>query len=632
MHMLNILANVSDQSTASQFLKDKEYNDTKYIREQMSATQSRYYNPISPLADAQKAADNYMLMKQRKPMVIEYYKAKPTSNNATEFIESVEMYINPQRLNVQYQKVKGKAYTRGGIFYHHWGDDNPIMSLSGTVGYAGMKGIEQLERIYLNSGALLKYGHLDLNRVNNGVSGKYRPIDLDNLSGIISSVISDTSGVVTMYALDGIDQKIKDAKTSTDKKQYEIVKQVVLNIKNIMKQSEYQDAYKKINSDIAKEAMAMETTDLRALYGSAQYKINSNKTFQNLDMNTRILMAFDIALPYLFPGDKSIWSVLDKNQLDSIVKDITPIGFINSIISTIMGLSSDIITRTYDIVNEKASRLNDYIVEINKANNAWKIDRDESFEGWSDIADEVFDEYRPRLIFIYFEDRVYLGHFDSFNYSRVAETTLINYEMRFTIVRQIIMSKVGSKPTNLTSRINNYLNQLDPSTYTTPWLEQYQKDKFKAYLRILKRVTQLTLSNSIYRARLELDPDVTDYALSLDEVESITGEIRQLQPLALEWATLHTTQSNESLDYYKDMINATNYSAKQLLEYFALRGQEGVAEEVQKEYKRIYAVYRKELTNNTLTDIRLQQIVTWLRQVYETSNVEITDVATRTLL
>lgn len=112
----------------------------------------RYKNndPLNLYYEAQKTADMYVKMKQRRPMVFEYMKSPGKW-------VSITMYINPDRLTMTHQKVKGKAYTRGGIFYHHWGDDHPVMSLSGTTGLSGMKGIETLEEIYHASGTLLKY-------------------------------------------------------------------------------------------------------------------------------------------------------------------------------------------------------------------------------------------------------------------------------------------------------------------------------------------------------------------------------------------------------------------------------------------------------------------------------------------
>jgi hypothetical protein len=87
-----------------------------------------------------------------------------------------------------------------------------------------------------------------------------------------------------------------------------------------------------------------------------------------------------------------------------------------------------------------ANALKSYITEVQTWNENNKIKPSEAAEGWQDVQDELVDEWLPRQVFIYFDDRVYLGHFDSFSYQRVAETELINYELRFTVTRQIIIT------------------------------------------------------------------------------------------------------------------------------------------------------------------------------------------------
>lgn len=121
---------------------------------QRSDTEEQYQNNDSrnTYYEAQKRADMYMKLKDRKLMIFEYLQSK----NPEKWV-SVTMYINPDKMSIAQQKVKGKQYTRGGIFYHHWGDDHPVMSLSGTTGMSGMKGIEVLENIYHASGTLLRY-------------------------------------------------------------------------------------------------------------------------------------------------------------------------------------------------------------------------------------------------------------------------------------------------------------------------------------------------------------------------------------------------------------------------------------------------------------------------------------------
>ena len=96
----------------------------------------------------------YMALKQRRPFVLEYYaKAGDT------IPKSITMYINPEKLSFSNTKIIGKAITRGGIFYHHYGDDHGTLQLSGTTGLSGMTGIKILEELYFASGTLLRYNN-----------------------------------------------------------------------------------------------------------------------------------------------------------------------------------------------------------------------------------------------------------------------------------------------------------------------------------------------------------------------------------------------------------------------------------------------------------------------------------------
>jgi hypothetical protein len=48
------------------------------------------------------------------------------------------------------------------------------------------------------------------------------------------------------------------------------------------------------------------------------------------------------------------------------------------------------------------------------------------------------DEWAPRRVIMYFENRAYIGHFESFGYRRVADTPLINYDLKFVAEKQIL--------------------------------------------------------------------------------------------------------------------------------------------------------------------------------------------------
>jgi len=103
--------------------------------------------------------------RERIPMIIEYMTMpvgdmahtqagyKNSSNR-----KAITMYINPSRLQFNNQKVVSESITRGGIFYHHWGDKPTVLSISGDLGLSSMAGVKKLDEVYRMSGVLLAYG------------------------------------------------------------------------------------------------------------------------------------------------------------------------------------------------------------------------------------------------------------------------------------------------------------------------------------------------------------------------------------------------------------------------------------------------------------------------------------------
>jgi len=154
-----VVANIDEATTTSEFLKS-----------QRELVDNIYSNDNTYLSAAQEMSDSYMQMKQRIPMVMEYYQTP-------EEIKTIEMYINPEKLTFQNTKVIGKQYTRGGIFFHHYGEDTPTMQISGSTGMSGMRAIEQLEKIFNYSGTLLKYQNIGINKINNGKSERRQILD-----------------------------------------------------------------------------------------------------------------------------------------------------------------------------------------------------------------------------------------------------------------------------------------------------------------------------------------------------------------------------------------------------------------------------------------------------------------------
>lgn len=61
---------------------------------------------------------------------------------------SVQMYINPENFIVSESKQITQARTKGGFVVQYWGDNLAKITLSGTTGSSGVKGIQVLRDIY----------------------------------------------------------------------------------------------------------------------------------------------------------------------------------------------------------------------------------------------------------------------------------------------------------------------------------------------------------------------------------------------------------------------------------------------------------------------------------------------------
>lgn len=61
---------------------------------------------------------------------------------------AVQMYINPQNFGVSESKQISYVRTKGGFVVQYWGDNLINLSLSGTTGSSGVKGVQILRDIY----------------------------------------------------------------------------------------------------------------------------------------------------------------------------------------------------------------------------------------------------------------------------------------------------------------------------------------------------------------------------------------------------------------------------------------------------------------------------------------------------
>lgn len=442
--------------------------------------------------EAQKRADLYTKMKERKPIVFEYRQTPDT------WI-SVPMYINPDRLSISHQKVKGKAYTRGGIFYHHWGDDHPVLTLSGTTGFSGMKGIQVLEDIYHASGTLLKYQKFGNEKYDQRTNQQSPDVDLgyDYDSYIYfnsqqvdlnspTNVVNAAKGTATSQQLEDLKKKLEEqterkeqwdiyldyqeqiAKLSKSTNKTNQIKAEILvtkskKIRNTygFPEGKYEDL-SKLNLGIDPDAYGTKALASKAL--SNYIEVNFSQTVANkiekansiiertVKNSTGVVsaskykqIAISTLSEHLSDFDSEVISAIASQMTlyyGSGIGDIrnltsdayanlndNPIPYKDDLIGQMVTISGERIGALNDLMNEMSAleqREQEYHEEL----------RDNAFD---DVMEDVNDEWRPRVIFIYYENKVYMGHFDAFSYSQEAANQLyIRYEMRITITKTVI--------------------------------------------------------------------------------------------------------------------------------------------------------------------------------------------------
>ena len=436
---------------------------------------SRYNNYVtSNLGAAQMAADRYMSLKERVPMSLEYYQT-PTEK------KEIVMYINPSKLSITTAKVKQKVYTRGGIYFHHYGDDVWTLKLSGTVGYASMKGIEALEEVYHNSGALLKYQNISVSTVHtnqitslSGSSSAKSASISDSLTGMLNSLKGSKSPISKYlgkvmgatsewlgYTGDpnrSLGAKIFGTKTANAKSNANLFNAVAnagLNLSGLYNQTA-QTASTSTNLTNLMKAAADTTGD------ATNFKGMFNVVFKELQtgMGTTSSaitssIAADLVLG-LFGGSarndnlKSIMTQMNGgtgNLLTGVLQMLT--GNFTGAKDTAFPMKATS-GNYYTLGNMTATELNNVVSTVQAYNAQHTIDHNRAATNWSDIEDQLTDAYRPRQVIIYFDDRIYIGHFDSFSYNKSAETPLIYYEMQFTVTRQVKVDKPDLTSTTAT--------------------------------------------------------------------------------------------------------------------------------------------------------------------------------------
>lgn len=333
------------------------------------------------LLDGQKKENEYMAAnKERIPMILEYQTGplKPGNNGKYTLQQyqsdtsnrcAITMYINPSRLQFNNQKLTQKSVTRGGIFYHHWGDDHTILSISGDLGLSSMSGVKKLDEVYRMSGNLLAYEE-------NTAGPVYWDADTDLMNAIMNGDWSSAMKIA-----------IERKRSLTD----------------IMK------AFKRHTVGAG----------IDAITGRKNNGLQSSKMAQTCGGYTA--------------GTLQKWEGTMKDRSTIITGDGKWANIGNAILGGAISSLGEKLGGSVAGMFTNASGCLDFL-----DSNVVKFP--DAFGGFSDIIDELEDPWRPRLIWIYFEDRVWIGHFQNFNYTRDAASVNIHYEMSFVIQREVVIT------------------------------------------------------------------------------------------------------------------------------------------------------------------------------------------------
>lgn len=414
------------------------FSELNYI-ERIANEQTRGVN--GPLERAKQISDSLNSLKQRKPLVFEYYQAP----NATAPVV-VELYINPERMSIGTQKLKSKTITRGGIFYHHYGDDHSSMQIAGTTGLSAMKGIEQLEQVYHASGTLLRYQRFGPDKSYTFTDRANTMFDVIDYSDPIN--FSNPNDVVNFATQEGYSNSNVDAQMNIRQKLFELYTflSVMSNISGSIEKTANE---LKIWSDEYKASRGV-PAPLYTYYHEALDKFSKN--CPGLSSDLIILLAFQhTETEYLKTEGSDLESIAALDNFErNLGYDAAYIydAVINTEDDTTYYTTEDASKTTSDgdITLQVNIMMKNREVALTKHMNELDLHYRREYNRRTQLRGKIVNEaktefndpWKPRKVICYFENRAYVGHFESFSYNRVATAPLISYELRFVIEKMVV--------------------------------------------------------------------------------------------------------------------------------------------------------------------------------------------------
>lgn len=111
----------------------------------------------------------------------------------------VDMYINPQQLQIQEKKIIQKQRTKGGYIIQYWGEELTTIRIDGNTGASGIEGINILRQVYrAEQNAFQKVEQILADRLNSltnsSISNLARTTASQGLGKALGGLVSDVLG------------------------------------------------------------------------------------------------------------------------------------------------------------------------------------------------------------------------------------------------------------------------------------------------------------------------------------------------------------------------------------------------------------------------------------------------------
>lgn len=405
-----LFANISSQSNYKNYITGQADRlfDYEYIYSAINSTG----------VTAAEIETAYLQFRQRRPFYLEYYHDENSNP------QQIMMYINPSKLSFSQSKIVSKQIARGGIFYHHYGEDHATMSLSGTTGMSAMKGLKRLEMVFHASGTLLAYKNYMPTQMYGNIDS-YEIYDYSDPFSIVENINEKSNNSNIDTIIKKVYNAYKDEVNKSD---------MALGI-YLIESANSNSTVKSILSgaimDTIKELNKIDSNEMSyKQYYKKVKKLLKNKC--NLDDSIIESIALDLSEKKYYSDYSSSEIVNIKKQLHGLSGDSS-----NSVID-------NTINQITEFNKNRDKAIKKYYKDLKKSSTRDTELRKQLRSGLASIESILKDKWLPRLITIYFENRAYLGFFENYEYNRDATSNLVNYSMKFTVVKQIEFNSLNA--------------------------------------------------------------------------------------------------------------------------------------------------------------------------------------------